>query len=99
VILILTSPYCKQLYEFIKFKRIYKKTTACISLKIFPNMLIKTTVTEKSRFPSQHRSSDRTCRRKKRKTVAETKDSSSANGVQFDVGLLRMTNLNTWSAI
>jgi hypothetical protein len=37
-----------------------------MSLKIFPNMLIKTTATEEPRFHSQHRLSDPTWSRKKK---------------------------------
>jgi hypothetical protein len=37
-----------------------------MSLKMFPHMLVKTTASEESRFPSQHRSPDPTWSRKRK---------------------------------
>jgi hypothetical protein len=76
--------------------------------KIFPKMLIETTVTEESRFHSQHRSSDLIWSRKKKECAGGNErffvDQWIAKAKllhslwQFDVGLLKTVVCNTRSA-
>jgi hypothetical protein len=74
-----------------------------MSLKIFPNMLIETTVTGDSQFHNQHRSSDLPWSRKKKDCAMGNEEffvgqwSAKArllhSLLQFDVGLLRKDRL------